>query len=158
MKKIISSMMIFTLVVGLYLMAPSTALEVKASEAVAEDGTLLTDEDESSVIVYPRMRGVYLLKGTCSITCPGNGLAGAYGSTAANFAVSKIYIGIKLEKYDDGDWYGVATATNTEYNDDYVSIYKLYSVTGGAYYRVTSEHWAASDWTAAATDGIWIAK
>lgn len=150
--------MIFTLALGLYLVAPSTALEVKASEDVAEDGTILTEDEESSVIVYPRMRGVYLLQGTGSITCPGNGLAGCYGSTAANYAVSKIYIGIKLEKYVSGSWYSLATATTTEYNDDYVSIYKLYSVTGGAYYRVTTEHWAATDWTMGVTSGIWIAQ
>lgn len=130
------------------------------SDEVYVDGSYLTEEEESSVIIYPMMRGVYLSQGTGTITSSGNQTVSCYGSTTANTVVSKVYVGISLQYYNTSTetWVTVATASDTEYDAYYAYISKTYTVTGGYYYRVKTQHWAASDYATGITSGIWIAK
>lgn len=157
MRKLISTMMMCVLVLGICISVPSVAQAEEATEVYIDDSDS-SDEEQSTVILYPTLRGVYLLKGTGTLTVPFNATVGCYGTTTANYAVYKVYVGVSLEYYSNGTWTSVATFSETEYNDYFVSAYKLYSVTGGYYYRVKTEHWAATDWTMGATNGIWVSK
>ncbi len=151
--------MMITLVLGMSVAVPNVAQAEEATEVgTYVDGSYLTPDTESSVEVYPRLRGVYLLKGTGTITVPGNGLVGCYGSTAATMVVSKVAVAVTLERYVNGAWYSVTSWTNTAYNTNYVSLYKGQSVTGGYYYRVTTINTAASEWSMGVTDGVWVVK
>ncbi len=158
MKKIISTIMMFTLVVGMAMAVPNVAQAEELVESTYVGESELTHDSESTVIVYPRLRGVYLSQGTGTITVPGTGLVGCAGSTAANFSVSSVYIGITLERYVSGSWYTVSSWSQSASNTNYVSIYKVASVTGGYYYRVRTTHYAASDFAMGSTNGVWVAK
>lgn len=161
-KRLIASIVMCSMIIALAMGTSPVAYAAEVSEEtnveVATDGTLLTHEEESSFTVYPRLRGVYLLKGTGTLTVPGNGLVGCYGTTTATMSVSKISISVRLERYVSGTWVGVSSWSNVGYNTNYISTYKGFSVTGGYYYRVVTEHWAATDWTMGSTSGIWVAK
>lgn len=148
----------FTLVVGMSMVIPNVvqAEELVVSTYVGESE--LTHDGESTVIVYPRLKGVYLSQGTASITVPGTALVGCYGTTAANFVVSSVYVAVTLERYVSGSWYTVTTWTQTATNTNYVSLYKGASVTGGYYYRVKTTHYAASDYAMGVTNGVWVTK
>lgn len=159
MRKIISTIMMITLVLGMSIAVPNVAQAEEATEVgTYVDGSYLTTDTESSVEVYPRLRGVYLLKGTGSITVPGNGLVGCYGTTTATTTVSKVAVGVTLERYSNGSWTTVTGWTNTAYNTNFVSLYKGQTVTGGYYYRVTTVNTAASEWSMGVTSGVWVVK
>lgn len=160
MRKLISTMMMMAFIIGMCLSVPSVAQAEEASEEIYVDGSYLTEDSESSVTVYPRLRGVYLLKGTGTITVPGSNLVGCYGTTSATTVVTKVSVSVTLERYVSGSWVtvGGGYASNSAYNTNYVSVYKGMSVTGGYYYRVVTSHWANSEWTMGATDGVWVVK
>lgn len=126
------------------------------SDTTYVDGSYLTEEDESSVVIYPRTRGVYLLEGAGAITRPFTGIAGCIGSTTATKTVSRIAINVVLQRYEDGKWYGVEAWNEYTYNDFYISIYEVMEVEGGYYYRVETTHTAYTDVTMGATNGVWF--
>lgn len=150
MKKNISTLMMIMMVCGLFLLP----MEVKAAEVV--DGSELTMDEESSVTAYSLTRGVYLLEGTATITKPFTGWAGCFGTTTAHTAVYKIGVSVVLQEYVSGSWVSVDGWTVYEYDDYYISSYKAIQVDGGTYYRVKTSHYAATDSTMIATNGIWI--
>lgn len=156
MKKI-SVLMMFVMVFSLFLMVPTEVMAAEEGEDVIYvDGSALTVSEESSVLVYPLTRGVYMLEGAGSITVPMAGWAGCMGSTTANFAVSNISVNVALQEYKNGSWVSVDGWVKKAYNTYFVSSYNTYDVDGGTYYRVQTSHTAYTDWTMAATNGIWI--
>lgn len=150
--------MMLAVIMSMGLVVPNEVQASETTEVVYVDGSALTEDKESSFTVYPRMRGVYLLQGTGTITVPGSGLVGCSASTTATGVVSKLSVGVRLERYVNGSWTSVSAWNNTAYNTYVVSTYKGVSVTGGYYYRVVAEHSVLTDWTMGATSGVWVAK
>lgn len=125
------------------------------------DGSLLTEELEAEGIAYPRLRGVYLSRGSGSIVLTGKRTVQVGGSTTAYQSVGKIKVKLYLQRLEGGSWITVQTwGPVTVYNDYYVSTAHTYSVTGGYYYRVAGVHSIITGSTTEAigsyTDGIWV--
>ncbi|MFI3172027.1 MAG: DUF6147 family protein [Eubacteriales bacterium] len=160
MKKIISTLIMMTMMLTLFVVTPTQveASEVESTEDVLVDGSYLTTDTESTVVVYPRTRGVYLLSGSGTITQQSTKVVGVAGTTTATMTVSSVKVSATLQRYVSGSWVSVETWENTAYSTNYVSLFTQVSVTGGYYYRVLSNHWAYTEWTQGVTNGIWIAS
>ncbi len=161
MKKIISTMLLLIMMCTAIIAMPSEVEASEITEESQEKESLFTEDEESNAVVYAylasTLRGVYMLKGTATITKPFTGIAGCAGSTTANFAVSTIAVTVVLERYVNGSWVSVKGWTAVKYNDYYVSSYNTQAVTSGYYYRVQTSHIAQSETTMTATSGIWFA-
>lgn len=160
MKKIISTLIMMTMMLTLFVVTPTQveASEVESTEDVLVDGSYLTTDTESTVTVYPRARGVYLLSGSGTITQQSTKVVGVAASTTATMSVSLVKATATLQRYVSGTWVSVETWESTAYNTNYASLFLQTAVTGGYYYRVLANHWAYTEWTQSATNGIWIAS
>ena len=82
---------------------------------------------------------------------------GAGGSTVAHHTVNQIGLSIRVDRYINGGWVSYTGWTHNLYNTYYAASSKIITVPRGYYYRVVTDHWAASDTAMGSTDGIWIA-
>ena len=156
-KKLIST---FSMVAMICCLMMTNGSEVQAAEVESDiciDGSYLTQDSESTVTVYPRSRGVYMLNGSGMITNPGIGKVGASGSTVAHHTVNQIGVTVRVDRYVDGGWITYTSWNHNLYNTYYAGTSKIITVPRGYYYRVRTSHWAASDTAMGSTDGIWIA-
>ena len=156
-KKIISTLSMMVMICCLIMTNGSEVQAEEANSGICVDGSYLTQDSESTVTVYPRTRGVYMLNGSATITNPGIGKVGAGGSTVANFTVNQIGLSIRVERYIDGGWVSYTGWVHNLYDTYYAASSKIITVPRGYYYRVKTSHWAATDTTAGWTNGIWIA-
>lgn len=152
MKKIMGVLLSLTILFGACLVPSNMA---HANE-VAVDGTLLTQELESTVEFLSMTRGIYLHSGSASITSPGTGLICGTGKTYANMSIPSLFVGVYLQRYNGSSWSTIANWTQYAYNTNYVGSSKTYSVTRGYYYRTYTVHNAYGETGAAATNGIYI--
>lgn len=125
------------------------------------DGSLLTDGTEAEATVTPRARGVFLSRGTGSISVVGGRKISAAGSTACYYSVDSLSVRLYVQRLEGNSWVTVNTVPAVrESNSYYVSTSKSYSVAGGYYYRVAGAHSATDDGAyeacASSTNGIWI--
>ena len=154
MKKIVSIIMTLALSVGIL---NFFSTEVKAAEATRVDGSYLLDDATESIVTvdYPA-RGVYLKSGTSTLTKKGSGIVGAGGNTIAQRTVKRVFIGVRVQRLENGNWASYKYWSAENKND--VSVYssKLLNVRKGYYYRVYSTHIADSDRTGSYTNGLWI--
>ena len=141
----------------------STLQVVAANELLGTvvDGSVLTDDMEAEDTVYPRQRGSYLSSGSGHIVLAGTGKVTISGNTAAYQNVDEIKVTLYLQRLENGQWVHVATlGPKTNYNTNYVSNSKTYSVTRGYYYRVTGGHTvikgSKSEALTSATNALWV--
>lgn len=126
------------------------------AQEVASDGTLLTQDLESTMEALSLTRGIYLWSCSASITSPGTGLTCSTGKTYATKVVPSLYVAVHLQQYSGSTWTTVANWTQYAYNDSIVTSSKTYSVTRGYYYRTATVHNAYGETGAAITNGIYI--
>lgn len=124
-------------------------------------GSLLTDEQEATVTVYPKARGSLLSYGTGSVSIVGKRQVKLGGSTAAYLNVDQIQVKMYLQKLVGSNWAPVLSlGPAIKYNSNYVSTANTYSVTGGYYYRAYGHHAAIENGTTEAmpsySDGVWV--
>lgn len=119
---------------------------------------IYNDSDtESSLSLYPRLRGTYFMEGESSIGQLGSGYVVFSASTTARTEVPYVSVSVSLQKFDGGIWYTLETCTDIEYDDYYVSISRIANVgTSGAYYRLYSYHNANGETASAYSKSIWI--
>ena len=154
MKKVLSLLLSLVLSVGVFSFIPT---EVKAAEPVQVDGSyLLDDATESTVTVEYPAKGIYLKSGTSSLVKKGSGIVGAGGNTIAHRRANRIFIGVRVQRLENGKWAAYKYWSAENKND--VSVYssKLLNVSKGYYYRVYSTHIAGPDRSGSLTDGLWI--
>ncbi|MCD8337392.1 MAG: DUF6147 family protein [Lachnospiraceae bacterium] len=154
----------FTMVMFLLCMIFGT-LHVSAADELlgtVVDGSLLTEETEVTMTVYPKARWSYLSDGTGSMAVTGTRTVRLSGSTAAKKTVDTIYVKMYLQRLVNGTWctYYIGTKS-TKYDTYYTSITETnISVEGGYYYRAYGSHGINKDGTiesaSSYTDGIWI--
>lgn len=126
------------------------------------DGSLLTEETEVTVTVYPKARWTYLSDGTGTLSLTGTRTVRLSGSTTAKQTVDAIYVNMYLQRLVNGTWctYYIGTRS-TKYDAYYASITETgLSVEGGYYYRAKGAHVINENGTiesaSSYTDGIWI--
>ena len=156
-KKLISTLSMVAMICCLIMTNGREAQAAEVDSNICVDGSYLTQELESSVTIYPRTRGVYMLNGSGTITNPGIGKVGAGGSTVAKFTVNQIGVTVRVDRYVNGSWVTHTSWNHNLYNTYYAGTSKILTVPRGYYYRVVTSHWAASDTAMGSTDGIWIA-
>lgn len=153
MKKLLQQIVTASLILTLLFCTPISA----SAQEVAEDGTLLTTELESSVEVFSMLRGTYLNTGKAYISVPGTGYACGSGTTVANSAVSSIGLALYIQRYNGSGWTTVYQWSVSGSNTAYLSSTKTYAVTRGYYYRVYTTHSAGGEFMWNSTSGIYIA-
>lgn len=146
MKKIVSCILAAVLTVGT-VCCPAKA--VFASEINAEK---TKSEGYAEVAPY----GQYLQMGKSDITKVGTGKIYAKGRTIAHTTVSKVSVGVRVERLLGNAWvqqdYFSASKTNT----NTVAASKTLTVPIGYFYRVKSIHGANTDSSSSVTDGLYI--
>ena len=146
MKKIVSCILATVLTVGTVCYPAKT---VFASEINAEK---TKSEGYAEVAPY----GQYLQMGKSDITKVGTGKIYAKGRTIAHTTVSKISVGVRVERLLGNAWvqqdYFSASKTNT----NTVASSKTLTVPIGYFYRVKSIHGANTDSSSSWTEGLYI--
>ena len=127
--------------------------EESATEVKYED---ITSENESRIQNDFATYGVYLYMGDAVIAEAGSGKIAAGGSTSARKTVTKITVGVRVQRKVDGLWYNYTTWSKSLNNASYVSTSKELTVPKGYYYRVLTTHTAQTDSSTSSTSGIWI--
>ncbi len=154
MRKTLSILLTLCLFCGLLIGVSNRVLAAEEPDCV--DGSYLTDDESSEVTVGPLTRGVYLKSGSSSIVKQGTGRIAAGGDTSGQQVVSKISVGVRVERLVNGSWEVYTSWTATKYNAVYVNSSKVLTVPTGYYYRVCCNHHANSDSTGSSTNGIYI--
>ena len=154
MKKLLSIILSLVLLVGVFNLIST---EVKATEPVqVDDSYLLDDATESIVKVEYPARGAYLKSGTSKLVKKGSGIVGAGGYTIAQRTVNRVFIGVRVQRLENGKWAAYKYWSAENKNDVGVSTSKLLNVRKGYYYRVCSTHVAGPDSSGSFTNGLWI--
>lgn len=125
------------------------------------DGSLLTEDLESTGITQSVARGAFLSYGSGTIANNGNRSVSISGQTVCYSTCDKVKVTLHLQRLVGNSWVNVATyGPITATNSSYVSASKSYSVTGGYYYRVKGGHVAieggSNEAVTSFTNGVWI--
>lgn len=163
-KKIISTLMLVPLVLGLMF---SSMAEAQAFEGNKEkiQGSYLTNEEyaEDRTDAGTVTRGEHMMDGMSSISKAGVGRIYVYASTTANHTVDYLTTMVYVDRYNEKeDRWGQIDAWQVEAeNDFYVSTTKSIRVTPGNYYRVHADHICGMMGTPfeeafSVTDGIFV--
>lgn len=131
--------------------------EVRAEEVVMEDVELsaLYTEDALFGYMQNQTRGVYLLNGFSVINDAGAGKIGCGGTTNAAKRC-KVSVNAVVERYMNGSWVRVTSASDINEDALTASVSKYIYVASGYYYRVRSVHYASSDMSNSCTGGLWM--
>lgn len=155
MRKRMISLMLVTLMMGVMAVG-SGGYEAKAEEQTTYEDDDVTTDSYSEGIASPLTRGIYLKSGISSISDAGNSKITVCGKTTAQKVVSEVYVGVRVQRKEGGQWASYTSWSATKKNDFYVSSTKTFKVPGGYYYRAYCDHAANSDFSDSYTNGIWI--
>lgn len=153
-KRMLSMFMVAMMIEALMFNTSSYKTLAEGDATYEEDD--VTTESSSEGTATPLTRGIYLKSGSSSIADAGNSKITASGDTVAQKVVNKIYVGVRVQRKEDGKWAAYTSWSEVKYNTLYVSTTKTFKVPGGYYYRVYSDHTANSDISDSYTNGIWI--
>ncbi len=134
---------VFSTVLCLVLCLSFMTLNVSASDykpGDIVDGTLLTDESESTGYSQAITRGTYLATGTCTIAKGGLGIATISGQTVCNRVCDSVEVFIYLDRLVNGSWVNIDSRSKAVSNGSIASYSTSLAVTPGYYYRVRATH------------------
>ena len=129
--------------------------EVQAAEVVSQDVAISEILTEDALIGYAENNtwGVYLGSGRSIINDSGGGKIG-WGGTTYAARTCKVSITCIVERYSNGSWVRVTSATNTTESGVLASVSKMTLVGSGYYYRVRSSHYASTDVSSSCTSSL----
>lgn len=155
-KKILSACCVALLVFSMPFFSAGK-VQAAADEPVL-DGSVLTNEDESTGYDTKITRGVDLLTGYSKVVRLGPGKIYAGGTTIAAHIVENIQVSVIIERAQEGDtkWAFYDSWHKENSNTDRVGSNRTLEVEGGYYYRVRSTHSANSDMSSSFTDGVYV--
>lgn len=105
------------------------------------DGSVLTDETESTGEYQSVARSTYLHQGFVRITNNGNGYVGIGGGTECNVTCGTVKLNIYLERAKGSeDFYSYKKWENVDYNTDCLFMSTQVKVEKGYYYRLRGYH------------------
>lgn len=163
-KKILSTLMLVSLVLGLTFSSTINAMASESSVKKTGESYLTSDDysedrTESGIIT----RGEHMMDGMSSISKAGVGRIYVYASTTANHTVDYLTTMVYVDRYNEKDdaWDQIDFWQVEKENDYYVSTSKSIRVTPGYYYRVHADHICGMMGTpfeeeTTITDGIFI--
>lgn len=154
-RKRILSMFMVALMIGSLTFSTSSYKTLAEEETTYEEGDVTT-ESSSEGTATSLTRGIYLKSGSSSIADAGNSKIVARGDTVAQKVVDDIYVGVRVQRKENGKWAAYTSWSATEKNSLYVRTTRTFTVPGGYYYRVYCNHTAGSDSSGSYTNGIWI--
>lgn len=154
-RKRMISLMLVTMMMGVMAVGAG-GYEAKAEEETTYEDDDVTTDSYSEGTSTSLTRGIYLKSGSSSISDAGNCKIAVNGKTIAQKIVDEVYVGIRVQRKEEGKWASYTCWSATEKNSAYVSSTKTFKVPGGYYYRVYSDHAANSDSSGSYTNGIWI--
>lgn len=151
-KRYLSLVCVIALLVSVF------GVNVQASEQMMVDGSYLTQDEQSVGEAVLIMRGEDLQAGTSKVSKASSTAINAGGTTSARHTVSRIGIGVVVERLKVGSstWSYYKTWQVEKANTSFLSTSKNLTVPKGYYYRVRSTHWANSDASSSSTSGILI--
>lgn len=125
------------------------------------DGSILTDEQESSGEYLSVARSTYLHQGTVRITNNGKGYVGIFGGTECNVSCNTVKLNVYLERSSGSeDFYSYKKWENVDYNTNSLYLSKEIKVEKGYYYRLRGYHSCTKNGVTESggsrTDGIYI--
>lgn len=124
------------------------------------DGSMLTNDEVSEVIIDTLVRGNILNQGAARISNNGNGTVNIYGAVLGSVKCDQLILDLTLQRYSGGSWYNVEFYEDVAYNTTSFSRSYNVSVTGGYYYRVKAACVAKKGSTVESqvpvSNGIWI--
>lgn len=150
LSAILAGVMVCTLTFGTVSAANTT------DDSIIIDGSVLTDEESSTVTIEPLTRGIYLKSGSSSLVEVGSGKIAVGGNTIGQKIVSKIAVYVRVQRLNGSNWAAYTSWSATKYDAASVSTSKTYTVPKGYYYRVYCTHTAESDVSGSYTDGLYI--
>lgn len=155
-KKILSACCVALLVFSMPFFSTGN-VQAAADEPVL-DGSVLTQEDESTGYDTKITRGEDLLAGYSKIVRLGPGKIYAGGTTIAAHTVEQVKIAVTVERAKEGDTaWGIYDGWQKENtNTDRVGSNRTLEVEGGYYYRVRCTHSANSDMSSSFTNGVYV--
>ena len=129
--------------------------DVQAAEVISQDVALSEIMTEDALVGYTENNtwGVYLGSGRSIINDSGGGKIG-WGGTTYAARTCKVSITCIVERYSNGSWVRVTSATTTTQSGLLASVSKITPVGSGYYYRVRSSHYASTDYSASSTDAL----
>lgn len=155
MRKRMISLMLVTMMMGVMAVG-SGGYEAKAEEQTTYEEDDVTTDSYSEGMATSLTRGIYLKSGSSSISDAGNSKIVVSGNTVAQKVVDRIYVGVRVQRKEGGQWASYTSWSTSKKNDLYVSTTKTLKVPGGYYYRAYCDHTANSDSSGSYTNGIWI--
>ena len=125
------------------------------------DGSVLTDETESTGVYQSVARSTYLHQGFVRITNNGNGYVGVGGGTECNVVCGTVKLNIYLERSkDSSNFSSYKKWENVDYNTESLFMGTQVKVEKGYYYRLRGYYSCTKNGVtengASRTDGIYI--
>lgn len=106
------------------------------------DGSILTNENESTGSAIKVLRGYYLSDGSSYISDQGNGTVYISGSTSCYRTAEELRADVYLQRLVGNDWETVTYQHHSEYNTYYAHNGFYIAVARGYYYRTLTNHTA----------------
>lgn len=154
-RKRMLSMFMVVMMIGILNFSTSGYKTLAEEDATYEEDDVTT-ESSSEGTASSLTRGIYLKSGSSSISDAGNCKIVARGDTMAQKVVDDIYVGVRVQRKENGKWAAYTSWSASEKNTLFVKSTKTLKVPGGYYYRVYCDHVANSDISGSYTSGIWI--
>lgn len=125
------------------------------------DGSVLTNELESTGEYQSKARSTYLHQGFVRITNNGNGYIGVGGGTQCTVTCNTVKLNVYLERSTgDGNFYSYKKWENVDTNTNAVYMSKEIKVEKGYYYRLRGYHSCTKNGVTenggSSTNGIYI--
>ena len=106
------------------------------------DGSVLTDEQESTGMALKELRGYYLSDGSSYISDEGNGIIYISGSTSCHRTADELRADVYLQRLVGNGWETVTYQYYSEYNTYYAHNGFYIAVAPGYFYRTVTNHTA----------------
>ena len=133
-RKIVSVVLIVTLILAYNITIFASEYPENVGDVV--DGSLLTNDESSELILKSRTRGNILDSGIARLSDNGNGSVNSYGAVMAAVICDRLELRLTLQRLQGGTWTTVKTFSNTAYNTSLLTKSYNTNVTGGYYYRL----------------------
>lgn len=133
-KKYIVALMVFV-IIGVGFPSDVKADRLQEGGIICE-GSELTQEKTSTVILENSAKGNILNKGLASVTDNGNGIVNVSGTVYGSVVCDKMILEMTLQRYSNGAWINVKTFSDTAYNTGLLTKSYNVKVAKGYYYRV----------------------
>ena len=124
------------------------------------DGSVLTNEQESTGEALKELRGYYLSNGSSYIADQGNGTVYISGSTSCHRTADELRVDVYLQRLVGNDWELVTYQYYSEYNTYYAHNGFYIAVAPGYFYRTVTNHTAIKgdtvEYLTSKTDWLYI--